>query len=91
MDEQAMYTPLKVEVAGRGVEIFSVFHSLVCRAILGVYALQWSGLRSITDQNLSMASRTIALALHILWGSIELWRMCYDKARPRHHNHRSRS
>lgn len=53
---------LGLEIARRGIELSRVFNTLVCKAILGVAALQWSGLRSITARHLSLASRTIALA-----------------------------
>lgn len=59
---------LGLEIARRGTELSRVFNSLVCKAILGVAALQWSGLRSITARHLSLASRTIALAERVSIG-----------------------
>jgi Vps54-like protein len=51
------------ESARRGVELSRLFNALCGRAILGASAIQWSGLRSITARHLSLASRTIALAI----------------------------
>lgn len=53
---------LGAEVSRRGTELSRVFNTLVWKAILGVAAIQWSGLRSITARHLSLASRTITLA-----------------------------
>lgn len=56
---------LGAEIARRGTELSRSFNTLVFKAILGVAALQWSGLRSITARHLSLASRTIALASRV--------------------------
>ena len=42
--EQSVYPALGSKISRRVVEVFRVFHSLLCEAILGVVALQWSGL-----------------------------------------------
>lgn len=67
---------LGAEVSRRGTELSRVFNTLVWKAILGVAAIQWSGLRSITARHLSLASRTITLAafvakrVHIIMESV---------------------
>lgn len=62
LTEQSPLPMLSVEIGRRGTELSRLFNNLVCKAILGVAALQWSGLRSITARHLSLASRTISLA-----------------------------
>lgn len=56
---------LGAEVSRRGTELSRVFNTLVWKAILGVAAIQWSGLRSITARHLSLASRTVTLAAFV--------------------------
>lgn len=53
---------LAQEIARRATELSRLFNSLVGKAILGLAALKWSGLRSITARHLSLASRTVAMA-----------------------------
>ena len=53
------------EIARRGADYCRQFNSLIGKAILGANALQWSGLRSITARHLSLASRTIAMAVNL--------------------------
>lgn len=56
---------LASEIARRANELCRLFNSLVGKAILGAAALQWSGLRSITARHLSLASRTIGMAVSL--------------------------
>lgn len=53
---------LSVETARHAVELPRLFNSLVGKAILGLAALKWSGLRTITARHLSLASRTVSMA-----------------------------
>lgn len=56
---------MRSEFGRRGNDFCRLFNSLVGEAILQAAALQWSALRSITARHLSLASRTIALAVAV--------------------------